>query len=147
MWFKKKDSDHDYTQSVWHYLISKKLWISISLSLALYALNLILVWLMNKDAVAITALLFICFILSVNCRLWCYEDREGWHFIISPLSDVATVIFALACVSTIADADFKPVMMQPFLKTMAGMICGFYGFILCREIYSIGYETSKRRRS
>lgn len=139
MWLKKKNSGRNNNLSM------KEFFISVSLAVFVYALNLFLVWLMNKDAVAITCLLFISFIISASWRLSGHEDREGWHYIILPLSDFATVIFALACVSTIADADFKPAIMQPVIKFLAGGVCGVYGFTLCREILSIGYEKTIRK--
>lgn len=144
MWFKKTKSDRTDNLSVWQYLISGKLWLSIFLSCSVYAINLYTVWLMNKDAVAITCLLFLSFTLSAYWRLSECKDREGWYLILVPLSDFATVIFALACVSTIPDADFKPVMMKPVLMFLAGIFCGVYGFSLCREILSIEYDKTKR---
>lgn len=125
--------------------LSKELWLSVLLAALVFAINLYMVWLMKKDSVAITCLLLICFTLSAVWRLADCKDKEGWFLIIIPLSDLATVILALACVSTIAVQDFKPSLMKPVLEILAGIVCGVYGFSLCREILTIEYDRSKRK--
>lgn len=120
--------------------LSTELWLSVFLAAFILAINFYMVWLMNKDSVAITCLLLICFTLSAIWRLADFKDKEGVYLIIIPLSDFATVILALAGVSTIGLQDFKPAILKPVLEVLAGVVSGVYGFILSREILSIGYE-------
>lgn len=128
-----------------NFWFSKELWLSIFLSVLVFAINFYMVWLMKGDSAAITFLLMIFFTLSTVWRLADFKDKEGWYLIIIPLGDVATVILALACVSTIAAKDFNPALMKPVLEILAGIVCGVYGFSLCKEILAIEFDRSKRK--
>ncbi|MBU4684514.1 hypothetical protein KC222_21190 [Cedecea davisae] len=151
MSFKRRYPVTDYHLSFKEYFLSRDFWLSkelllsVSLAVLLFVINLYMVWLMNEDSIAITCLLLICFTLSAVWRLADFKDKEGWYLVIIPLSDFATVILALAGVSTIAAQDFKPVFMKPVLETLAGIVTGLYGFILSREILAIEYKRNEKK--